>query len=207
MAAGPAWSSGQPQQPAEIPVRIERPGIRRDVRRQRDLDGVRTEQHHLPVKLHCGYYVGSGRRPLVRVRPNAADLCPLLADFPNVRFVLMHIGYPYQDEYIALAKHYPNAHIDLCWAWAVDPYSTMDFVRRVVHAVPASKLFAFGGDTFWPSAAAAYATQARHWLTRALHAEVEAGRAPFSKAAAPAIIGDEKLVPLSITNPDPLIAV
>ena len=43
----------------------------------------------------------------------------------------------------------------------------------MIHAVPANKLFAFGGDTCWPAAAVAYAAQARPWLTRALQAEVD----------------------------------
>ena len=49
----------------------------------------------LPIKLHCVYYAGHDRMPLDRVRRNAGDLSPLLADFPNAKFVLMHIGYPY----------------------------------------------------------------------------------------------------------------
>ncbi|WP_374226613.1 hypothetical protein [Bradyrhizobium sp. SRL28] len=32
---------------------------------------------------------------LGHVRNNAADFCRLLQDFPETRFVLMHIGYPY----------------------------------------------------------------------------------------------------------------
>ena len=46
-----------------------------------------------------------------RLRRNASDLCPVIQAHPNVKFILMHIGYPYQDEYIALAKHYPNVYI------------------------------------------------------------------------------------------------
>ncbi len=85
----------------------------------------------------------------------------------------MHIAYPYSDELVALAKHYPNVYVDLCWAWSIDPWTTRDFVRRMIHAVPLNKLFAFGGDTFWPAASVAYAAQAREWLTRALQAEVD----------------------------------
>jgi uncharacterized protein len=44
--------------------------------------------------------------------------------------------------------------------WSIDPYSACDTLRRTIHAVPANKVFAFGGDTFWPSASVAYATQA-----------------------------------------------
>ena len=92
--------------------------------------------------------------------------------FQDARFVLMHIAYPYDDELIALVKHFPNTYADLCWAWSINPVSSMQFVRRFLHAAPASKLFAFGGDTRWPTSTYAYAIQMRHYLTRALEAEV-----------------------------------
>jgi predicted TIM-barrel fold metal-dependent hydrolase len=130
-------------------------------------------EHNLPFKIHTGYYAGHSRMPIERIRPG--HLSALLARYPLTRFVLMHIAYPYNDELIALAKHYPNVYVDMCWAWSINPFVARDFVRRMIHAVPANKLFAFGGDTFWPNAAVAYATQARQWLTRALQAEVDEG--------------------------------
>jgi predicted TIM-barrel fold metal-dependent hydrolase len=130
-------------------------------------------EHDLPFKLHTGYYAGHSRMPVDRIR--AGNLCPLLAAYPQARFVLMHIAYPYNDELVALAKHYANVYADLCWAWSIDPFSALDFVRRFIHAAPANKLFAFGGDTGWPVASVAYAHQARIWLARALQAEVDAG--------------------------------
>jgi predicted TIM-barrel fold metal-dependent hydrolase len=129
--------------------------------------------HDLPIKIHTGYYAGHSRMPTDRIR--AGQLSALLAKYPTARFVLMHTAYPYGQELIALAKHYPNVYVDLCWAWSIDPYSTRDFVRRYRHAVPANKLFVFGGDTFWPTAAIAYTHQARHWLTRTLQAEIDEG--------------------------------
>jgi hypothetical protein len=128
-------------------------------------------EHNLPFKIHTGYYAGHSTMPVERIRPG--QLCALLARYPQARFVLMHIAYPYNDELVALAKHYPNVYVDMCWAWSINPFVARDFVRRMIHAVPANKLFAFGGDTFWPNAAVAYATQARQWLTRALQAEVD----------------------------------
>jgi hypothetical protein len=130
-------------------------------------------EHNLPFKLHTGYYAGTGGMPVDRIR--AGNLCALLRRYPKARFVLMHIAYPYNDELVALAKHYPNVWADLCWAWSIDPYSSSDFVRRFLHAVPVNKLFAFGGDTGWPTSSVAYAIQARRWLTRTLEAEVMAG--------------------------------
>ncbi len=130
-------------------------------------------EHNLPFKLHTGHHAGTGNMPIDWVR--AGNLCPLLARYPEARFVLMHTAYPYSDELVSIAKHYPNVWVDLCWAWSIDTYSSTDFVRRFLHAVPSNKLFGFGGDTFWPTAAVAYSIQARRGLRRALEAEIAAG--------------------------------
>jgi hypothetical protein len=130
-------------------------------------------EHNLPFKLHTGHHAGTGQMPIDWVR--AGNLCPLLARYPDARFVLMHTAYPYSDELVSIAKHYPNVWVDLCWAWSIDPYSSADFVRRFLHTVPSNKLFGFGGDTFWPTAAVAYSIQARRGLQRALEAEIAEG--------------------------------
>jgi len=127
----------------------------------------------LPVKIHVGIHAGNDRMPLAWI--SAAHLSPLLARYPKAIFVLMHTGYPYTDEVIALAKHYRNVFVDLCWAWAISPRHTADFVRRFLHAVPANKLFAFGGDTRWPTGALAYSIQARQGLAGALALDVGEG--------------------------------
>lgn len=130
-------------------------------------------EHNLPFKVHTGHHAGTGEMPIDWVR--AGNLCALLARYPDARFVLMHTAYPYSDELVSIAKHYPNVWVDLCWAWSIDPYSSADFVRRFLHAVPSNKLFAFGGDIFWPTSAVAYSIQARRGLQRALEAEIAAG--------------------------------
>jgi hypothetical protein len=129
----------------------------------------------LPVKLHCGYYAGNDRMPLDRVRRNAGDLCPLLVDFPRVNFVLMHIGYPYQDEFIALSKHYRNVAIDLCWAWIINPLATVRFVKEFLLAAPANKLLTFGGDYATVENVVGHAAIARRGLGQALSELIEDG--------------------------------
>jgi predicted TIM-barrel fold metal-dependent hydrolase len=130
-------------------------------------------KHNLPLKIHTGYAAGNRTMQLDRMR--ALHLSPLLAQYPDTRFVLMHNSYPHDHEVAALAKHYPNVWVDMCWAWSIDPHSATQFIRRMIHAVPANKLFAFGGDSFVPAASVGYAFQARAGLTRALQAEVDAG--------------------------------
>ena len=128
-------------------------------------------KHDLPVKIHTGYYAGNGYMPIERIP--AGLLAGLIRRYPKARFVLMHTAYPYTGEILALAKHFPNVYLDLCWAWSIDPRSTQEFVRRAIHAVPSNKLLVFGGDSFYPNAAVSYSFQARAWLTRALQAEVD----------------------------------
>ena len=118
------------------------------------------------------------------VRPGL--LAPLLARYPGTRFVLMHAGWPYSEELIALAKHFANVVGDCCWAWSMAPLSVRDFIRHWLHAAPANKLLTFGGDTGWPIASAAYAQQARTWLARALQAEVDEGLMGEAQAIAAA---------------------
>jgi hypothetical protein len=135
----------------------------------------RATVYGLPVKMHTGYYAGTRHMPLERVSQNLKDLCPILNDFPNTRFVLMHICYPYQDELIALAKHYPNVYVDLCWAWIVNPAATTRFVKEFLMAVPANKLFTFGGDYTAVENVVGHADIARHGLSLALSGLVNEG--------------------------------
>ena len=130
-------------------------------------------EHNLPFKIHTGYYAGNDRMPVRRIP--AGNMCELFARYLDAKFVLMHIAYPYNDELVALAKHYRNIWVDLCWAWSIDPYSSRDFLRRFIHAVPANKIFAFGGDTGWPTSSMAYAIQARNEICRALEGEIAEG--------------------------------
>jgi len=130
-------------------------------------------QYNLPVKIHTGYLAGWDNMLAEHVRPGL--LCPLLLAYPKARFILMHAAYPYSGELAAIAKNFTNVWIDLCWAWAMDPCSTADFARRLIHSVPTHKVFAFGGDTMWPMMTVGYAHQTRRWLTRALQAEIDDG--------------------------------
>lgn len=131
-------------------------------------------EHHLPFKIHTGflagndpYYVPDNTRP--------SHFARLVSRYPDARFVLMHTAYPYGGELLALAKHYRNVYLDLCWAWNMNPLYTVDFVRQAIHSVPTNKLFAFGGDAFSPTNSVGHAAQARDGLNRALRAEIVDG--------------------------------
>jgi predicted TIM-barrel fold metal-dependent hydrolase len=135
----------------------------------------KATEHGLPVKLHTGFYAGRSRMPLSRLRRNAGDLASVLQDFPDTKFVLMHIGYPYQDEFIALAKHYRNVYIDMCWAWIINPAASVRFLKEFLTAAPANKIFTFGGDYIVAENIVGHAAIARQGIAQAL-SELEAER-------------------------------
>lgn len=101
-------------------------------------------EHDLPMKIHTGYKAGRNYMDLDHIHP--ARLTNLFIKYPKARFDLFHISYPYQEELLALAKHFTNVYVDMCWAWIIDPLASRRFLKQFIAAVPASKLFAFGGD-------------------------------------------------------------
>jgi len=131
-------------------------------------------QHNLPFKIHTGYLAGNDSY-VDPDRVRAVHFSELFHKYPDVKFVLMHTAYPWTGEILTLAKHFPNVYIDMCWAWSINPYDMVQFIRRAIHSVPLNKIFLFGGDTRWATAVVAYAIQARHYFYKALEQEVSDG--------------------------------
>ncbi len=122
----------------------------------------------LPVKLHTGYYAGHGQMPLARVRGNPAAAGELCRLSPATRFVFFHAAYPCYEEMVAVAKQYPNAYMDLCWFWIVNPVAAKDFLKKLILAAPANKIFAFGGDYIPVELVPGHAAIARRGIVQAL---------------------------------------
>ncbi|MEX0326525.1 MAG: amidohydrolase family protein [Puniceicoccaceae bacterium] len=137
-------------------------------------EGVkRATERNLPFKLHTGYLAHNNQMILENAR--VSRICPLLKEFPGTRFVLMHIASAFESELLAIARHYPMAVVDMCWAWAINPFTAMDFVRRFLRQVPVNKLLGFGGDCGNPVNALVYSRQARRGLFDTFRTEVEDG--------------------------------
>lgn len=138
--------------------------------------------HHLPFKIHTGHHAGNGAMPLGWINPALLD--GFVKAYPATTFVLMHIGYPYQNELLSLAKHFRNVYVDMCWAWSINPHKSSEFVRAWIHSVPINKLFGFGGDAFLPVQSVGFAMQTRIWLARTLQNEIDAGTLTYDQACA-----------------------
>ena len=135
----------------------------------------KATEHELPVKLHTGYYAGQNGMPLERLLHNPGSATDLCRQAPETRFVFMHICYPYYEELLAVAKHYTNAYVDMCWSWIINPVAAKDFLKKFLVTVPANKILTFGGDYIPVEPVVGHAVIARRGIALALSELVEEG--------------------------------
>jgi len=131
----------------------------------------------LPIKIHTGYYSGYDYMHLTNVSKNpayAAEMC-LRGRAKGMRFVFLHIAYPYQDEMVAVAKHYSNAYVDLAWAWIIDHTATRQFLKQYLTSAPVNKIFCFGGDYIPVELTVGHAYMARLGIAQVLTELVDEG--------------------------------
>lgn len=89
--------------------------------------------------------------------------------------MLFHICYPYYEEMLAIAKHYPNAYMDMCWSWIINPLAAKDFLKKYLVTAPANKIFTFGGDYIPVELVPGHAAIVRQGITQALSELVDEG--------------------------------
>lgn len=94
----------------------------------------------LVTAVHTGYW--DDFRQL-----HPAHMLPLIDAYPDVRFDLYHLGYPYVRESILLAKTRPNVCINLCWTYLISQRVAREAIAEILETVPLNKVIAFGSDT------------------------------------------------------------
>jgi len=102
-----------------------------------------ADKRGLPFQFHTGIQEGNGN---VISNSDPALLCNLFLEYPDVRFDVFHIGYPYQNVLAALGKMFPNVFVDMCWAHIISPTASVNALSEWLDAMPANKISAFGGD-------------------------------------------------------------
>lgn len=139
----------------------------------------RANEYSLPVKVHTGYHARWGIKEdymdLYKVRNNPAEAARLCTLSPETSFVFLHLSYPYCDEMLAVAKQFPNAYLDMAWAWILNPILSMEFLKKYLLSAPANKIFTFGGDYNPVEPVLGHAVLARNGIARGLSELVEEG--------------------------------
>lgn len=131
-------------------------------------------QVNVPIQIHTGH-----QEPSVSMNGNnvtnskVTDLIPLLLEYKEAKFILLHGGYPYSDEFLSIAKNFPNVYADLTWCYIISPTATRQLISRMIEMVPQSKIIGFGGDYSQVEGTYAHAKLARKILTEVLTSKVE----------------------------------
>jgi len=130
-------------------------------------------EHNLMMKFHTGIQEGNGN---FIANSRAALMSNLFMKYPNTRFDLYHISYPYQEELAVVAKNFRNVFVDFCWMWIINPAAARRALSDMLDAVPANKIHGFGGDFIFVEGSYGHCVIARREISRVLCEKVEEGR-------------------------------
>jgi len=129
-----------------------------------------ADTHKIPVQIHTGLHAGNGNF-IENSKPT--HLTNLFFLYPNVKFDLFHISYPYQGELSVLAKIFPNVYMDFCWAHIISGSLSRRAMHEMLETVPANKIFGYGGDYRYPELSYAHAKMARRNVAQVMTEKVQ----------------------------------
>ncbi|KAL4975173.1 protein fluG [Aspergillus desertorum] len=115
------------------------------------LKSAKVTQPNKPLQLHTGL----GDNDINLLLSNPAHLQSLIAQYPEVDFVLLHSSYPYTREAGYLACVYPNVYLDLGEVFPMVSRDAQESIlRQSLEIVPSTRLLwstdgHFFPETFW----------------------------------------------------------
>jgi hypothetical protein len=96
----------------------------------------------VPFQIHTGLGQLTGSRPLL--------FESTIARYPQLHFVLFHMGYPWYHEIAGLAHNYANVSMDMVWGPIISPTAAVAALHQYLEVARSSDLIAWGSDT-WTS--------------------------------------------------------
>lgn len=133
-------------------------------------------ENEMVVAVHTGYW-GDFRQldPL--------HMIPILQRYPEVRFDIYHLGYPWMRETLMLGKGFPNVWLNLCWTHIISQRFATAGLDEALDLIPVNKILAFGGDYCTPvEKVYGHLVMAREDVARVLAKRIEEGRINESQA-------------------------
>lgn len=130
----------------------------------------------LPVQIHTGLQETSvsGNGNII-THSKVSDLIPLLLAYPDCRFILLHGGIPYHQEYLTIVKNFPNVYGDFTWLYIISPTVAKQVLHQMIEMVPSNKIIGFGGDFNYVEGAYAHQKWARRIVGDVLTEKVAEG--------------------------------
>jgi hypothetical protein len=102
----------------------------------------------LAVKLDVPFQIHTGLGQLAGSRPLLFE--STIVRYPQLHFVLFHMGYPWYHEIAGLAHNYANVSMDMVWGPIISPSAAVAALHQYLEVARSSDLIAWGSDT-WTS--------------------------------------------------------
>ncbi|MBW7459794.1 amidohydrolase family protein, partial [Paenibacillus sepulcri] len=136
----------------------------------------RSIAYGLPIQIHTGHHETSvsGNGNLIS-NSNVEGLIPLLLEYSEAKFVLLHCGYPYAMSYLSIAKNFPNVYADFTWMYIISPTAAKQIMHQMIEMVPQNKIQGFGGDYNYIEGTYAHQKLARNLVAEVLTEKMEEG--------------------------------
>ena len=138
-----------------------------------------ANQRGMTMQIHTGIQAGTGNH--LR-NSDPTQLTEIFLTYPNVKFDLFHIAYPFEHHLSALAKMFPNVYIDMCWAHILSPAACVSALYEWFDSVPLTKISAFGGDYAVIDAVYGHQYLARQNVSKALAMKINEGILDLDRA-------------------------
>ncbi len=125
----------------------------------------------IPFQIHTGLADIAGSNPMF--------FEPIIKQYPQIRFVLFHAGYPWYSLVGGLAHNYTNVIIDMVWAPIISTSASVQALKEYIEIAPISSQIGWGGDT-WTSEEAVGAVMAwKHVISTVLAEMLDSGYLNF----------------------------
>ena len=139
----------------------------------------RAEKYGMNIVIHTGIHAWNNN-DVDAVSPKS--LCGLIKRYGKNKIVLLHVGYPYIDEAVILARYFPNVYLDMAWVNVLEEKCAEETAVKLLEELPITKVCGFGGDYCQPANIAGnYELTAKH-LSAAFAANIEKGIINFNEA-------------------------
>jgi predicted TIM-barrel fold metal-dependent hydrolase len=124
-------------------------------------------EREIPFQIHTGSALVRTSRPM--------NVAGLVERHPKTKFVLMHMGFPWGEDLLALAFAYPNVWLDVCWAPLLSPSYFKRVLNEMIESVPDESRIMIGGDNWHAEETYGAITGSRRMIGEVLGAKVADG--------------------------------
>ncbi len=121
----------------------------------------------VPFQVHTGLAKLSGSRPL--------HLEPVISKYPEIKFILLHSGYPWYADSAGLAHNFSNVYLDLTWVPITSTSGAVQALSEFIEVAHSSNRIAWGDDAFTSEESYGALLAWRHVVAKVLTEKVEEG--------------------------------